>query len=30
VRIAFGAPLYLKGEDYAGMAKRVQEAVEAL
>lgn len=30
VSIVFGAPLYLKGEDYAAMAKRVQEAVAAL
>jgi long-chain acyl-CoA synthetase len=30
VSIVFGAPLYLKGEDYAALAKRVQEAVAAL
>jgi long-chain acyl-CoA synthetase len=30
VSIVFGAPLHLKGEDYAAMAKRVQEAVAAL
>jgi long-chain acyl-CoA synthetase len=30
VRIAFGAPMTLAGEDYAALAKRVQEAVSAL
>jgi long-chain acyl-CoA synthetase len=30
VEIVFGAPLHLKGEDYAGLAKRVEEAVLAL
>ena len=30
VEIVFGAPLYLEGEDYAGLAKRVEEAVLAL
>ena len=30
VRVAFGAPLALDGEDYAALAKRVEEAVRAL
>jgi long-chain acyl-CoA synthetase len=30
VEIAFGAPLHLKGEDYAALAKQVEEAVRAL
>jgi long-chain acyl-CoA synthetase len=30
VQIAFGAPLHLKGEDYAALAKQVEEAVRAL
>ena len=30
VEIAFGAPLQLKGEDYAALAKQVEEAVRAL
>jgi long-chain acyl-CoA synthetase len=30
VEIVFGAPLHLEGEDYAGLAKRVEEAVLAL
>jgi long-chain acyl-CoA synthetase len=30
VRIAFGAPLHLTGEDYEGLAKQVEEAVRAL
>jgi long-chain acyl-CoA synthetase len=30
VRVAFGAPLYLKGDDYLALAKRVEEAVQAL
>jgi long-chain acyl-CoA synthetase len=30
VRVAFGAPLELKGEDYEALAKRVEEAVRQL
>jgi len=30
VRVAFGAPLTLEGEDYAVLAKRVEEAVKGL
>ena len=30
VRVAFGAPMRLQGEDYAALAKRVEEAVRAL
>lgn len=30
VRVAFGAPLRLKGEDYSALAKRVEEAVRGL
>ena len=30
VQISFGAPLYLEGEDYARLAKRVEDAVLAL
>jgi long-chain acyl-CoA synthetase len=30
VRVAFGAPLNLTGEDYEGIAKTVEEAVRAL
>jgi long-chain acyl-CoA synthetase len=30
VRVAFGAPLKLEGEDYAALAKRVEEAVRGL
>jgi 1-acyl-sn-glycerol-3-phosphate acyltransferase len=30
VEITFGAPLQLKGEDYAALAKQVEEAVRAL
>jgi 1-acyl-sn-glycerol-3-phosphate acyltransferase len=30
VRVAFGAPLRLRGDDYAGLAKQVEEAVRAL
>ena len=30
VELAFGAPLHLKGEDYAALAKQVEEAVRAL
>ena len=30
VRIAFGAPLHLKGDDYLALAKQVEEAVRAL
>ena len=29
-RVAFGAPLYLSGEDYESLAKRVEDAVRAL
>ncbi len=30
VRIAFGPPLYLKGDDYLALAKQVEDAVKAL
>ena len=30
VQISFGPPLYLQGEDYAGLAKQVEDAVLAL
>ena len=30
VRVSFGAPLRLEGEDYEALARRVQEAVAAL
>ena len=30
VRVAFGAPLRLRGDDYAGLAAQVEEAVRAL
>jgi long-chain acyl-CoA synthetase len=30
VRVAFGAPLTLRGEDYAALAKQVEDAVRAL
>ena len=30
VRVAFGAPLALEGEDYAALAGKVREAVERL
>lgn len=30
VRVAFGAPLHLEGDDYVGLAKRVEDAVRAL
>ena len=30
VEIVFGAPLYLRGEDYAALAKQVEDAVLAL
>ena len=30
VRVAFGAPLRLKGEDYAALALQVEEAVKRL
>jgi long-chain acyl-CoA synthetase len=30
VRVAFGAPMQLTGDDYAGLAKRVEAAVRAL
>jgi long-chain acyl-CoA synthetase len=30
VRVAFGAPLRLRGDDYADLAKRVEDAVRAL
>jgi long-chain acyl-CoA synthetase len=30
VEITFGPPLHLKGQDYAGLAKQVEEAVRAL
>ena len=29
-RVAFGAPLRLRGDDYAALARRVEEAVRAL
>ena len=30
VRVAFGAPLRLSGDDYAALAQQVEEAVRAL
>jgi hypothetical protein len=30
VRVAFGAPMRLKGDDYAALARRVEDAVRAL
>jgi long-chain acyl-CoA synthetase len=30
VRVIFGAPVYAQGDDYAGIAKRVEEAVRSL
>jgi len=30
VRLAFGVPLELKGDDYEGLARRVEDAVRAL
>jgi len=30
VRVAFGAPLYLTGEDYESLAKTVEDAVRRL
>jgi hypothetical protein len=30
VRVAFGAPLTLHGEDYSALAQRVEDAVRAL
>jgi hypothetical protein len=30
VRVAFGAPLALKGDDYAALAKQVEQAVAEL
>jgi hypothetical protein len=30
VRVAFGAPLRLQGDDYAALALRVEQAVRAL
>jgi hypothetical protein len=30
VRVAFGAPLALEGEDYAALAERVREGVREL
>jgi len=30
VRVAFGAPLHLTGEDYESLAKRVEDAVREL
>ena len=30
VRVAFGAPIRLRGEDYAGLARQVEEAVKSL
>jgi 1-acyl-sn-glycerol-3-phosphate acyltransferase len=30
VRVAFGAPIVLSGEDYAALARQVEEAVKAL
>jgi hypothetical protein len=30
VRVTFGAPLALEGDDYVALAQRVQEAVVAL
>ena len=30
VRVAFGAPMHLQGEDYEALAKQVEEAVRRL
>jgi hypothetical protein len=30
VRVAFGAPLRLRGDDYAALARQVEEAVKLL
>ena len=30
VRVAFGAPLRLRGDDYAALAQQVEDAVRAL
>jgi 1-acyl-sn-glycerol-3-phosphate acyltransferase len=30
IRVAFGAPLHLSGEDYEGLARQVEEAVRRL
>ena len=30
VRVAFGAPLHLRGDDYAALARQVEDAVRAL
>ena len=30
VRVAFGAPLELTGDDYEGLARRVEDAVKTL
>jgi 1-acyl-sn-glycerol-3-phosphate acyltransferase len=30
VRVAFGAPLRLRGDDYAALARQVENAVKAL
>jgi len=30
VRVAFGAPMRLSGDDYEALAKKVEEAVKAL
>jgi long-chain acyl-CoA synthetase len=30
VRVAFGAPLHLHGEDYSALARQVEDAVRAL
>jgi hypothetical protein len=30
VRVAFGAPMKLEGDDYEALAKRVEDAVRAL
>ena len=30
VRVAFGAPMRLKGDDYAALAKQVEDAVQRL
>jgi hypothetical protein len=30
VRVAFGAPIHVTGDDYQGLAKQVEEAVKGL
>jgi hypothetical protein len=30
IRVAFGAPMRLQGEDYAALARKVEETVRAL